>query len=46
MLLHFVTRFAIPFAHFYAGFMGGCANFGRYLHTCLEKDLQQNRKGA
>lgn len=47
--VYFVTccySFTIPFAHFCASFMDGCANFCRYLYTCLEKELQQNRKEA
>lgn len=42
----FCYSFTIPFAHFCASFMNGGANICRYLHTCLEKELQQNRKEA
>lgn len=49
ILLYVVTccySFTIPFAHFCASFMDGCANFCRYLYTSLEKELQQDRKEA
>lgn len=43
---YMLLPFTILLAYFCARFMGGCANFCGYLHICLEKELQQNRKEA